>query len=67
MNLKMGHVRSKARSLGQIVEKRCVCFRDRIFGLIPTKLGQSFCLDDILYMDLKMDLVFDLEGQTLDH
>ena len=46
----MGHVGSKTRSLGQILEKPCVCSRDLIFGLILMKLGQSFCLHEILYM-----------------
>ena len=38
----MGHVRSKTRSPGQILEKPCVCSRDQIFGLILMKLGQIF-------------------------
>ena len=46
----MDHVGSKTRSLSQILEKPCVCSRDQIFGLIFMKLGQSFCLDKILYM-----------------
>ena len=46
----MDHVRSKTRSLGQIVEKPCVCSRDSIFGLILMKLGQTVCHDEILYM-----------------
>ena len=46
----MGHVGSKTWSLGQILEKPCVCTRDKIFSLIFIKLGQSFCLDEILYM-----------------
>ena len=46
----MGHVRSKTRSLGQILEKPCVCSGDQIFGLILMKLGQSACLDEILFM-----------------
>ena len=46
----MGHVGSKTRSLGQILEKPCVCTRDQIFGLILMKLGESFCLDESLYM-----------------
>ena len=35
---KTGYVGSKTRSLGQILEKPCVCSRDQIFGLIPMKL-----------------------------
>ena len=46
----MGHVGSKTRSLGQILEKLCVHCRDQIFSLMLMKLGQSFCLDEILYM-----------------
>ena len=38
----MGHVGSKTRSLGQILEKPCVCSRDQIFGLILMKVGQCF-------------------------
>ena len=53
-NMKLGLIRSKTRSLGQILEKPCVCSRDQIFGLIPTKLGQSVCLDEILFIFLKM-------------
>ena len=34
----MGHVWSKTRSLDQILEKRCVCAKDQIFGLILMKL-----------------------------
>ena len=45
--MKMDHVRSKTCSLGQILEKPCVCSRDQIFSLM--KLGQSFCLDEFLY------------------
>ena len=45
----MGHVGSKTRSLGQILEKPCVCSRGHIFSLIIMKLGQNVCLDEILY------------------
>ena len=48
--LKMFHVGSKTRSLGQILEKPCVCSRDKIFGLILMKLGQSVGVNDILYI-----------------
>ena len=34
----MDHVGSKTRSLGQILEKPCVCSGDQIFGLILEKL-----------------------------
>ena len=45
---KMGHVGSKTRSLGQILEKPCVCSRGHILSLIIMKLGQTVCLDEIL-------------------
>ena len=41
-SLKMGHVWSKPRSLGQILEKPSLYFRDQII----MKLGQSVCLDE---------------------
>ena len=43
----MGHVGSKTRSLGQILEKPCVCSRGHIFSPIIMKLGQNVCLDEI--------------------
>ena len=43
----MGHVRSKTRSPGQILEKPCVCSRGQIFSPIIMKLGQNVCLDKI--------------------
>ena len=46
----MGHVGSKPMSLGQILEKPCVCSRDQISSLILMKLGQSVCLSEILYI-----------------
>ena len=46
----MGHVESKIRSQGQMLEKPCVCSWDQIFGLILMKFGQTVCLDEILYM-----------------
>ena len=42
----MGHVRSKTRSLRQILEKPCVS-RGHIFSPIIIKLGQNVCLDEI--------------------
>ena len=48
--MKMGYVGSNTRSLGQILEKPCVCSKDQIFGLILLKLGQSVCLDESVYM-----------------
>ena len=50
LSLKIDHVGLKSKSLSQILEKLCVRFRDQIFGLILMKLGQSVCLDEILYM-----------------
>ena len=44
---KMGHVGSKSRSSGQILEKPCVCSRGPIFGLINIKLGQTVFLYEI--------------------
>ena len=41
----MGHVGSKTRSLGQMLEKPCVRSRGHIFSLIIMKLGQNVCLD----------------------
>ena len=45
MRWKMGHVRSKNRSPGQILEKPCVCSTGLIFNLIIMKLDQHICLD----------------------
>ena len=44
---KMGHVGSKTRSLGQILEKPCVCSRGHIFSLTIMKRGQNVRLDEI--------------------
>ena len=44
---KMGHNRSKTRSLGKILEKSCVRSRGHIFHLIFMKLCQNVCLDEI--------------------
>ena len=44
---KMGHVGSKTRSLGQILEKPSVRSRGHIFSWILMKVGQDVCLDDI--------------------
>ena len=43
----MGHVGSKTRSLGQIVEKPSVHSRGQIFSPIIMKPGQNVCLDEI--------------------
>ena len=45
---KRGHVGSKTRSLGQILEKKsCVLSRGYIFSQILMKLGENVCLDEI--------------------
>ena len=46
-SLKMGHVRSKTNSLGQILEKPCVCSKGDIFSPIVMILGSNVCLDVI--------------------
>ena len=46
--LKIGHARSKTRSLGQILGKTCACSRGLIFSPIPMKLGQNVCLSEDL-------------------
>ena len=43
----MGHVGSKTRSLGQILEKPCVRSRGHILSRILMEVGQDVCLDDI--------------------
>ena len=43
----MGYVRSKTRSLGQILEKPCVRYRGHIFSPNIIKLGQNVSLDEI--------------------
>ena len=55
MSLKLGHVGSKTRSLGQILEKPCVRSRGHIFSPILMKLGQNVCLDKMLD-EFKLDL-----------
>ena len=44
----MGHVGSKARPPGQILEKPCGYTRGHIFSLIIMKCSQNVCLDKIL-------------------
>ena len=43
----MCQVRSKTRSVGQILEKPCVCSIGHIFSQIIEKHGQNVCLDEI--------------------
>ena len=47
MSLKMGHVGSKTRLLGQILEKPSVRSRGHIFSPIIMKRGQNVCLNEI--------------------
>ena len=49
MSLKMGHVSSKTRSLGQMLEKPCACSRGHIFSLMILTRDQHVCLDEILH------------------
>ena len=46
-SLKMGHVGSKTRSQGQILQKPCVRCRGQIFSPIILKPSQNVCLDKI--------------------
>ena len=41
-----GHVRSKTKSLCQILGKPCVSSKDLIFVQTLVKLGHNDCLDD---------------------
>ena len=43
----LGHLGSKTRSLGQIIEKPCVDNRGHSFHLIFMKFGQNVYLDEI--------------------
>ena len=43
----MGHVGSKTRSLGRILQKHSVSSRGHIFRLILMKLGQNVCRNEI--------------------
>ena len=52
----MGHVGSKTRSPGQILEKPCVRSRGHIFSRILMKVGQDVCLDD---QDVCLDDILD--------
>ena len=45
---KFGHVGSKTRSLGQILEKSCVRYRGHIFSPILMKFSKNVCPNDIL-------------------
>ena len=43
--LKMGHVQSKTRSLGHMLEKPCVRSGGHIFSLIIMTYGRNVCLE----------------------
>ena len=45
-SLNIGHVGSKNRAQGQILEKPCICCRGHIVSLVHMKLGQNVCLDE---------------------
>ena len=45
-SLKITHLESKTRSVGQILEKKCVHSRDLFLVQILIKLAQNVCLDD---------------------
>ena len=47
----MGYVGSTTRSLGQILERPCVCSRVEATFSVPIiiKFGQNVCLNDISY------------------
>ena len=55
-SLKMGHVGSKTRSLGQILEKHCIHCRGHILSLIVMKHGQNVCLN-IFWTNMEIDHV----------
>ena len=48
LSLKLGNVKSKTRSPGQILGKPCIHPCSHIFSLILMKLGQNVCLNEIL-------------------
>ena len=56
MSWKMGHVRLKTRSLGQILEKTCIRSGGHICSPIIMKPGLNVCLEKSL-MTLKMGYV----------
>ena len=47
-SLKMGHVWSKTKSPGQMLEKTSVRSLDQIFSPVLLKVGHNIYLDDIL-------------------
>ena len=47
MSVKIGHVGSKTRSLGQVLEKPCIRSRGHIFSPIIMKRSENVCLDEI--------------------
>ena len=61
----MGHVGSKSKSLGQIVENRSVPSRGLIFNLILMKLGYNVCLDENLGLVQKLVMFGQNPGQEV--
>ena len=60
----MGWVRSKTRSLGQILEKPCVSSRGHIFSPIIMQRSQNVCLDEILKVPIaanKKEFVYKIQ------
>ena len=49
----MGHVGSKTRSQGQMLETHHVWCRGHIFSPIITKLNQHVCLDEMVHVGSK--------------
>ena len=47
MKKKKGHIGSKTRSLGKMLEKHYVCSRCHVFNPKIMKLDQYVCLDEI--------------------
>ena len=47
MSSKLGHVGSKTRSRGQIIEKACLHNSGHTFDPIFMKLGQNVCLGEL--------------------
>ena len=43
----MGHVESRTKSVGQMLEKPCVRSKGHIFSQVIMKIGQNVCLDEI--------------------
>ena len=48
-SMKMGHVGSKTKSLGKILEKSCVRSRGHIVSTTIMNLGQNVCPDENMH------------------